>query len=623
MMADILLRKNQTRAAIIEYQESLLLGADLDIAYLPLAQAYSSIMEYENVISLLTDTLNAKNNFEISILQAIAYENIERPKKALEKYEHALKLQPESITTLNNLASFYLRQDNIFQSNIFITKALNVDPRNAYAVHIKGQISEKEGHIQKALTLFKKAYIIVPTDPFISRSLANTYISLKQLDKARDVVDKILIVTPDEPFIMLLSARLYGMNDNNELAKKAYEEITKKMALITNQQLLKQSELLLVSGLALYMTGHYETARNKLINYVSQHPKSLYAIGILVDTHIKLDESKVALKVMEAHYDIIKSNLSLSLVMCDLYIQTNKIYQCERFISELRQTHNAKRVFDLVQVKILQARNKHQKALSYFEQHFTHTTGQEVKKVAVMLYLQNGQTKRALVLVNELIELSLTNSNGTYQVKFDPEYKGNDPGEDNTTSVNGGNDATFRFLSTTDYNQTLFDDAPGGVPNWFTKHSPETLKPIDIADCANEQSSDPSCYQLADINANKVGGTLIDWDFNWGMEIKLNGAGGGAFFDNISSIDIDDFGYKTGGVLILLDELHASDPKTLLTGHHNQGNCANNGNQAPDHEPCSATVVTGSGPEPVPEPSALALFGLGIFGTWYRSRKAV
>ena len=405
MMADILLRKNQTRAAIIEYQESLLLGADLDIVYLPLAQAYSSVMEYENVISLLTDTLNAKNNFEISILQAIAYENIERPKKALEKYEHALKLQPENITTLNNLASFYLRQDNIVQSNIFISKALNVDPRNAYALHIKGQISEKEGHIQKALTLFKEAYTIVPTDPFISRSLANTYISLKQLDKARDVVDKILIVTPDEPFIMLLSARLYGMNDNNELAKEAYEEITKKMALITNEQLLKQSELLLVSGLALYMTGHYETARNKLINYVSQHPKSLYAIGILVDTHIRLDESKVALKVMEAHYDIIKSNLSLSLVMCDLYIQTNKIYQCERFISELRQTHNAKRVFDLVQVKILQANNKHQKALSYFEQHFTRTTGQEVKKVAVMLYLQNGQPKRALVLVNELIEL--------------------------------------------------------------------------------------------------------------------------------------------------------------------------------------------------------------------------
>ena len=405
MMADILLRRNQTRAAIIEYQESLLLGADLDIAYLPLAQAYSRIMEYEKVIRLLTNKLSANNNFEISILQAIAYENLERFNKALEKYENALELQPKNITALNNLASFYLRQDNIVQSKIFIIKALNVNPGNPFTLHIKGQINEKEGHIQKALALFKEAYIILPTAPFISRSLANTYVSLKQLDKARDVVDKILIITPDEPFIMLLSARLYGMNDNNELAVKAYEEITKKMALIPNEQLLKQSELLLVSGLALYMTGNYETARSKLINYVSQNPESLYAIGILVDTHIRLDESKVALKVMETHYDIIKNNLSLSLVLCDLYIQTNKIHQCQRFITELRKNHNAKRVFDLMQVKILQARNKHQKALSYFEQHFTNATGQEVKKVAVMLYLQNGQKKRALGLVNELIEL--------------------------------------------------------------------------------------------------------------------------------------------------------------------------------------------------------------------------
>lgn len=414
MMADILLRRNQTRAAIVEYQESLILGADLDIAYLPLAQAYSRIMEYKKVIKLMTHKLSAKNNFEISMLQAIAYENLERPNNTLEKYEHALELQPENITVLNNLASFYLRQDNIVQSKIFITKASKINSSNAFTLHIRGQISEKEGDILEALALFKEAYINLPTEPFISRSLANIYVTLKQLDEARDVVDNILIITPDEPFIMLLSARLYGMNNNNELAIKAYGEIATKMALIPNEQLLKQTELLLVSGLAFYMTGNYETARNKLINYVSQNPESLYAIEILVDTHIRLNESKVALKVMETHYDTIKNNLSLSLVLCDLYIQTNKIYQCQSFISELRKTHNAKRVFDLMQVKILQARNKHQEALKYFEQHFTDTTGQEVKKIAVMLYLQNGQQKRALGLVNELIEL--VSGNLAYQL---------------------------------------------------------------------------------------------------------------------------------------------------------------------------------------------------------------
>jgi hypothetical protein len=232
----------------------------------------------------------------------------------------------------------------------------------------------------------------------------------------------------------------------------------------------------------------------------------------------------------------------------------------------------------------------------------------------------HGNNKLSGAIGSEFIELGLTNDNGTYQVTFDPDYKGNAPGEDNTTSVNGGNDATFGFLSTTDYNQSLFVD---GVPTWFTDHSPETRKPNEIADCANEQSSDPSCYQLADIDENKVNGQLIDWDFNWGIEIKLNGANGGGFFEDISSINLDDFGYKTNDVLISLDELHASDPKTLAKGHHDQGNCKN-GNRAPDHGPCNVEVVdspNGPNPVPVPVPSTLALFGLGIFGILYRRRK--
>jgi hypothetical protein len=233
--------------------------------------------------------------------------------------------------------------------------------------------------------------------------------------------------------------------------------------------------------------------------------------------------------------------------------------------------------------------------------------------------IAHGNNKLDGAIRSEHITLSLTNENDTYKVKFNPKYDAISPGNANETVViSGGNSATFGFLSTSDYNQSLFVN---GLPTWFTQHSPETLKPIDIVNCTNEQSSDPSCYQLADINANKIGGELIDWNFNWGLEIKLNGANGGAFFEDVSSLNLEDFGYKTGDAIIRLDELHASDPKTLLTGHHNQGDCEN-GDTPPNHEPCGATVVNGPlGPQPVTEPSVIPLFGLGIFGIWYMRRK--
>ena len=236
--------------------------------------------------------------------------------------------------------------------------------------------------------------------------------------------------------------------------------------------------------------------------------------------------------------------------------------------------------------------------------------------------IEHGNDKLEGAIGSEHITLSLTNNNATYKVKFNPKYDKNNPGNANVTKIKKGpKNASFGFLSTSDYNQNLFVN---GVPSWFTNHSPETLKASVIDNCADEQSSDPSCYQLADTDANKIGGELIDWDFNWGLEIKLNGANGGAFFEDISSLTLDDFGYKTGGAIIRLDELHASDPKTLASGHHNQGECAN-GKIPLDHEPCGATVVNGPpappGPQPVPEPSTFALFGLGILGIWHRRRK--
>ncbi len=411
MIADVLYRKNLTQASIVEYEESLLLGADLNIAYLPLARAFTRIRDYGKVVSLTTHGLNKTNKFKIDLLQALAYENLELYEKAQAKYEAAHEFEPNSIDAINSLTSFYMRQGQLNKVQIYVLKAKSINPLDANLLHIQGQLKQKQGKPTEALEFFKLAYEKLPMASFISRSLANAYVDLNQLSKAREIIDNILVVTPDEPFIMLLSARLYSLNNHNELATKAYEEITKKFALIPDESLLQQSELLFVSGLALYMTEKYESAKNKLINYVFYNSESLYALEILIDTYIKLDEPKVALKLLESKYELVKSSLSLSLVLCDLYLNTNKIYQCQNFIPELRKVHSAKRVLDLLQVKTLQARKKYPEALAYFEIQFTDTRGLEVKKTAAILYLQNNQKKRALEIADELITLVPGNVN--------------------------------------------------------------------------------------------------------------------------------------------------------------------------------------------------------------------
>ena len=410
MMADILLRRKNPHAAIIEFEESLELGADADIVLFSLAKAYTWVNDYEKVILLETDSLNNKNKFEVTLLQAIAFENLDQPEKAQQTHLQAYDILPSSIKANNSLARYYLRLGMLEKSQDLVTKALSIDTESADSLHIQGQIKERQGNIEQALTFFQKANQLSPIDAFISRSLANAYVDLKQNDKARQVVSEILAITPDEPFIMLLNARLHSLDNNNELAIKAYEELSQKLALIPNELLIEQTELLFLSGLASYMTGNFESARNKLISYITQKPDNLYAIELLVDTHSRLNEHKKALIVMEKHYQAIKDNLSLSMTLCDLYLSNNKPHKCYFLISELKQSHpKAIRIFNLMEVKILQARGKYQEALAFFEKHFSDLHGLEVKKTAAILYMQNRKIDQAQGVVEQLISLEPEN----------------------------------------------------------------------------------------------------------------------------------------------------------------------------------------------------------------------
>jgi hypothetical protein len=247
-------------------------------------------------------------------------------------------------------------------------------------------------------------------------------------------------------------------------------------------------------------------------------------------------------------------------------------------------------------------------------------------------WMNSDQKDADKAVGSEYMELSFQSGDNTYTLNLDPsvpdkenKLNGNDVklASDFTPIANSlGNGLNVSFLSTLNYNASLLNngDFYGGLGE-YEDHSPETI------DCPlGESSSDKSCYELAD----GVDSRITDWEFEWGLEVELSKQ-----LVDISSLKPENFAFgldrlgtevANNTILVSLNSLHASDPKSPWY-ECGQGAFTNQDTKPGGHahEPCDAKVTPQdpTPPEVVSEPSALALLGIGMYGIWYRRKKAV
>ncbi len=166
---------------------------------------------------------------------------------------------------------------------------------------------------------------------------------------------------------------------------------------------------------------------------------------------------------------------------------------------------------------------------------------------------------------------------------------------DHSSGDNG--EIEISFLSTLNYNSAQLNggDFYGKLGEYYY-HSPQTVS-------CNETSSDPSCYELdttvdknyLDGDASDGDNDLIDWQFDFGIEIELSKKLYTAMLKNMTAGVFS----VNGNSLVSLDGLHASNAKDKFCG-----NDATNSS-------CTVTI-TEKPPKEVPEPSTIVMFVLAL-----------
>lgn len=117
---------------------------------------------------------------------------------ARRSYETALKLRPDDVESLNNLASTMTRQGEPAAAAVVAERALAKDPRNAAAIDTAGWAYHLSGNADRALQLLRDARLREPDSPDIRYHLAAALAKAGRKSEAKEELDAALRSTAFE-----------------------------------------------------------------------------------------------------------------------------------------------------------------------------------------------------------------------------------------------------------------------------------------------------------------------------------------------------------------------------------------------------------------------------------------
>ncbi len=404
LMGNILFTKGFARDALIEFEEAVVMGADPNLITATMARTYLYLEDYRSIYELSDANLSKRNTFELLLIKATTAFNTNDDDTAYQFFKQAIDLYPRNLRGLQSLAYFYLYTNQYTELRAVIARLVSLNENDHRTLHLRAQLAGVQGNNEESVRLLERAYTENATDPLIKRSLATAYIKVNELDKATLLVEEIIEQTPDDPFAILLYGKLIKSSDK-DTANQAFNEINQKLTLIPDELKTQRAELIFVQALSTYMTENYEQAAIELESYLLKNRQDINAISLLADTYMKLKQSFKALVLLEKNVSIFSNNLRLNLLLCDLYLATEKHFKCEQLIDELEKVlgnKNANLVF--TRVKTLVKRDRTTEALNLYNSLFENQEGEVFIYTAIELLNANGKYEEALEKVETLLE---------------------------------------------------------------------------------------------------------------------------------------------------------------------------------------------------------------------------
>lgn len=369
LLAKIFFNDGDLHSAERTFEECLAEGSDINLI-LPLYGATLALQQKaDKLLSLkkYASKFNPSSQFEWQLLEGQAHLLKGNTEKARTAFLNASEIRPTDTRALNILASYYLRTNNLSDARRIADKSISLNDRNERTWQLKGDIAKRGGQLDEALVYLNNGYQIAPEDPKILRDLAKIHIDRKEGPEAKQYLEKILRQSPNDPQAQLMHALVILSEGNLELGNQLLGDLGNKLSVSDESKDDGAQSTLFIKATTEFIQGNHEKARTLLGNYLLNNPNDIAAIRMLVDLHLKNNNIRPTILLLESHRKFIAKDFGLIYLLANLYIQEGKYFTATQEIKILQEQFPHSSRVSMLEADILKAQGKSNEALELLQ----------------------------------------------------------------------------------------------------------------------------------------------------------------------------------------------------------------------------------------------------------------
>ena len=416
LMGKILLINGYFIDATLVLYEALALGGDITLIIPLLGESLLYERRFDELFALSHDyRLTSELQFHWQMQKARAYGHLRDLTNELQAYKLALRYSAASTnkrsinvnSALHGLVAFYIKTGKFKQANILLIRAFDISPDDYLSWHLQGQLFKQQQDHEQALKAFNYSLSLNPDYLDSKRALVSLHMESGANNQAIIMVDEILEETPDDPRARLLKAKLLlakrDNSDDSKLAKEILGQLSQQISQVPEQVLLDNDWILFINGITAYLLDNYESAIRNLIQYQTNNADNFHATLMIAHSYLKVGQRSLAREILDRNLDKVVKNLEAALLLCDLYIESNKGFKCESIIVNLKKSFPNFTTVLLAEARVLYSRKQLSEAITLIEQANNKQNDLQFESYLLELYMAADQYHKAGRLVTKLL----------------------------------------------------------------------------------------------------------------------------------------------------------------------------------------------------------------------------